>query len=60
MLAWGKTNAVMLRGGQDRWVPVADCIAAIGTVVVRLCDGKGCVGKRVWGLRMIGGAVKER
>jgi hypothetical protein len=34
-------------------IPVADCIAATGTFVV--VGG----GKRVWGLRMVGCAVKE-
>ena len=42
-------------------VPVADCIAATGTcVMVDGCGGWGCRGERVCGLRMIGGAVKER
>ncbi len=40
-------------------VPVTDCIAAIGPFVVVSCDGLGDGGKRVWGLRMIGG-VEER
>ncbi len=25
-----------------------------------MCDGEGCVGKRVWGLRMIGGFREGR
>ncbi len=44
---------------KGRLVPVGDSVAATGTVVVKVCDGEACVGKRVWGLRMIGGAVKE-
>ena len=40
-------------------VPVEDCIAATGMFVVVGCDGWGGGGKGVWGLRMIGGAVKE-
>jgi hypothetical protein len=38
-------------------VPVGDCIAATGVVVVVGCDGWGGGGKRMWGLRMIEGAV---
>ncbi len=34
-------------------------MSATGTFVVRGCDWEGSGGKRVWGLRMIGGAVKE-
>ena len=42
-------------------VPVADCIAATGTFVAVVgCGGWGGGGGKVWGLRMIGGAVKER
>ena len=40
-------------------VPVADCIAATRTVVVRLCGGEGVCVEKVWRLSMIGGAVKE-
>ncbi len=42
-------------------IPVADCIEATGTVVMVVgCGGWGGGGGKVWGLRMIGGAVKER
>jgi hypothetical protein len=56
----GKTNAVGLRGGAGRVVPVADCIAATGACGMVGCDGWGGGGEKVWGLMMIGGAEKEK
>ncbi len=42
-------------------VPVADCIAATGTIFMVVgCDWWGGGSKMVRGLRMIGGAMKER
>ncbi len=36
-----------------------DCMVATGPIVEMGCDGKGDGSKRVWGLRVIGSAVKE-
>ncbi len=53
-------NDVRLRGWKRRLVPVGDSMATTGSVVVRGCGGEGGLGKRVWGLRLTGGAVKIR
>jgi hypothetical protein len=39
--------------------PVESPMSATGMYVVMGCDEEGAGGKRVWGLKMIGGAVKE-
>jgi hypothetical protein len=46
----GKKNAVKLRRGYGRGVPVKDCIATTGAMV-RGCEGEGgrCKKGRVWG-----------
>ena len=50
---------VKLRGWKGRWVSVVDCIPTTESGVWWVgCGGVG-VGVGVWGLRMIGGAVKE-
>ena len=56
----GKKNAVMLGGGEGRWVPVADCIAATGSLVMVGCGRWNGGGKIVWGLRRMWGAMEER
>ncbi len=50
-----KTNAVKLRGGYGRWVPVEDRIATTGAMTGMGCDEMGfeCKRDRGWG------AVKE-
>jgi hypothetical protein len=43
----GKTNAVKLKGGYGRGVPVEDCIATTTGAMVRMeCEGEGAVQKR--------------
>ncbi len=53
-------NDVGLRGWKGRLVSVGDSTAATGSVVVMGCGGKRGAARRLWGLRMIGGAVKEK
>ena len=48
-----------LREREGRWAPVVSCLPTTGSGVKLVgCGGVG-VGVGVWGLRMIGGAVKE-
>jgi hypothetical protein len=46
-----KQNAVKLRGGYGRGVPVEDCIATTEAMVGMGCEGEGgrCKKGRVWG-----------
>jgi hypothetical protein len=48
-----------LRGWMGRWVPVARGIPTTGSGVWWACCGGVGVDGGVWGLRMVGGAIKE-
>ncbi len=50
-----KKNAVKLRGGYGRGVPVEDCIATTGAMVRMGCEGEGGRCKKC----MVWGAMKE-
>ena len=50
---------VKLRGGKGRGVTVVRCISTTGSGVWWVCCGGVGRGSRVWGLGIVGGAMKE-